>query len=109
MTARDALDMAAHAALGERLHRFQAICSPNGSRHRQSLTLDPGRWTWCPDCLTVSDDFGAVVNEISELANAGVTESHPAPWGIHLARRVLSNQIPLESRRFSLTRYGSRN
>ena len=32
----------------------------------EPLELDPGRWTFCPDCLTVYDDYGKAVNEIME-------------------------------------------
>jgi hypothetical protein len=34
------------------------------------LTNDPGRWTWCPDCLTLDDDYGTPVNAIPEFARA---------------------------------------
>lgn len=66
MNARKALDTA-REAMGARLHRFQDFCGPRGFCQRESLENDPGRWTWCPDCLTVYDDFGTPVNEIEEF------------------------------------------
>jgi hypothetical protein len=30
-------------------------------------TNQPGRWTWCADCLTVFDDYGTPVNLIPEF------------------------------------------
>jgi hypothetical protein len=70
MTARDALAQARAAQPGERLHRFETICGPRGACRRELLTNDPGRWTWCPDCLTLCDDYGVAVNPIPEFAQA---------------------------------------
>jgi hypothetical protein len=67
MTARDALAQAVAAPRGERLHLFETVCVPRGACRREPLTNDPGRWTWCPDCLTLSDDYGTPVNPISEV------------------------------------------
>jgi hypothetical protein len=67
MTAREALDQPTAAQPGERLHRFETICGPCGGCEREPLTADPGRWTWCPDCLTVYDDYGTSVNPIPEF------------------------------------------
>jgi hypothetical protein len=69
MTARDALAQAVAAPPGDRL-RFETICGPRGACRREALTNDPGRWTWCPDCLTLSDDYGVAVNPIPEFARA---------------------------------------
>jgi hypothetical protein len=68
MTARDALAQAVAAPRGERLHLFETVCVPRGACRREPLTNDPGRWTWCPDCLTLSDDYGTPVNPIPEVA-----------------------------------------
>ena len=32
----------------------------------EPLADDPGRWTWCPDCLTVYDDYATSINLIPE-------------------------------------------
>jgi hypothetical protein len=70
MNARDALEQAVAAPPGEPLHRFQTICGPRGGCQREPLTNDPGRWTWCADCLTLSDDYGVAVNPMPEFAIA---------------------------------------
>ncbi len=70
MTARDALEQATAAQPGERQHRFETSCGPRGGCQREPLTDDPGRWTWCPTCLTVYDDYGTPVNPIPEFAKA---------------------------------------
>jgi hypothetical protein len=67
MTANDALVAANDAEPGARLHRYERICRPRGACRREPLTNDPGRWTWCPDCLTVYDDYGKAVNRMREL------------------------------------------
>jgi len=41
---------------------------PRGVCRRERLTNDPGRWAWCSDCVTVSDDYGVAVNPIPEFA-----------------------------------------
>jgi len=68
MTARDALEQATVARTGERLRWFEMICGPRGGCDREPLADDPGRWTWCADCLTVYDDYGVAVNPIPEFA-----------------------------------------
>jgi hypothetical protein len=70
MTAREALEQVVAAPPGERLHCFETICGPCGAGRREPLTNAPGRWTWCPDCLTVYDDYGMPVNPIPEFARA---------------------------------------
>jgi len=67
MTANDALDAANDAESGERFRRYETICGPRGACRREPLINDPGRWTWCPDCLTLYDDYGKAVNRIPEL------------------------------------------
>lgn len=69
-TARHALGQATAMRLGERLRCFEITCRPRGGCHREPLAADPGRWTWCADCLTVYDDYGAPVNPIPEFARA---------------------------------------
>jgi hypothetical protein len=66
MTARDALEQATSAPLGERLGRFEITCGPRGGCEREPLADDPGRWAWCAACLTVYDNYGSPVNPISE-------------------------------------------
>lgn len=67
MTARDALAQAVAAPSGERLHLFETVCVPRGACQRERLNNDPGRWTWCPDCLTLFDDYGSPVNPMPEF------------------------------------------
>jgi len=68
MTARDAL-----SGRGRRRRVSACISSkrsvyPRGVCRRERLTNDPGRWAWCSDCVTVSDDYGVAVNPIPEFA-----------------------------------------
>ena len=70
MTAKEALAAATAAALGERRGRYELRCEPNGGCRPEPLAHDPGRWTWCPDCLTVFDDYGKAVNPIPTPAQA---------------------------------------
>jgi len=56
MTAKEALDAADDAAPGERLRGFETWCGPRGTCHYEPCEADAGRWTFCPDCLTVYDD-----------------------------------------------------
>ena len=70
MTANDAIVAAADAEPGERLRRYETICSPRGGCRRKSLMNDPGRWTFCSDCLTVYDDYGKAVNQIDGFRKA---------------------------------------
>jgi hypothetical protein len=67
MTVRDTIEQATAAQPGERLRRFETICSPRGGCERETLTADPGGWTWCAGCLTVYDDYGTAVNPIPEF------------------------------------------
>ena len=64
MTAHEALNVAIDAEPGERLRRYERICGPRGRCQREPLMNDTGRWTFCPDCLTVFDDYGKAVNAI---------------------------------------------
>jgi hypothetical protein len=57
MTAREALDAAKGAQPGERLRGFESKCGPRGSCRHEPCERDAGRWTFCPDCLTVFDDY----------------------------------------------------
>ena len=66
MTARDALALAVSAPRGERLHLFETVCVPRGACRRERMTNDAGRWTRCPDCLTLFDDYDIAVNPITE-------------------------------------------
>lgn len=68
MTATEAFDAANAAALGERFRRYQSICSPRGGRRPEPLANDAGRWTWCPDCLTLYDDYGKAVNLLRDAS-----------------------------------------
>ena len=67
MTAKQALDTANATKPGERLHRYETICAQRGSCEPEHLENDRGRWTWCPDCLTLYDDYGKAVNRVPEM------------------------------------------
>jgi hypothetical protein len=67
MTAHDALELANVAAPGDRLRAFETICGPRGSCLHEPCERDAGRWSFCPDCLTVFDDYGNAVNPIPEF------------------------------------------
>ena len=66
-TAKEALAVANDAESGDTLRRYEAVCGPRGSCRQEPLEHDPGRWTFCPDCLTVYDDYGKAVNQIPEF------------------------------------------
>lgn len=67
MTARDTLQAANDAPRGDRIRRYEATCRPRGGCKHEPLANDPGRRTWCPDCLTVYHGYGEAVNPIPEL------------------------------------------
>jgi hypothetical protein len=67
MTARDVLDAANAALPGERLQAFETICGPRGTCRHEPCERDAGRWSFCPDCLTVYDDYGKTVNPIHQF------------------------------------------
>jgi hypothetical protein len=67
MTAKEALDAVNEAEPGERLRRYETTCGPRGACRREPLTNDAGRWTFCPDCLAVYDDYGKAVIAIPEF------------------------------------------
>ena len=67
MTARDALNAAKDLGLQERTIRFKKRCAPPDACRREPLADDAGRWSWCPDCLTLYDDYGKPVNGIQSL------------------------------------------
>jgi hypothetical protein len=67
MTAKEALDAAKNAEPGERLRGYESSCGPSGSCRSEPLQDDAGRWTGCPDCLAVYDDYGKAVNPIFEF------------------------------------------
>jgi hypothetical protein len=67
MTAPEALEEASTAPPGERLRRYKSECAARGACKREPLLNDPGRWTRCPNCLTIFDDYGVAVNLIPEL------------------------------------------
>jgi len=62
------LEQATAARPGERLQWFELVCGPRGGCAREPLAHDPGQWTYCPDCLTVFDDYQLPVNPIPEFA-----------------------------------------
>ena len=70
MTACEALDAAKAADPGVRLHRFELRCGPRGSCLYEPCDRDAGRWSFCPDCLTVFDDYAKPVNPIPEFRTA---------------------------------------
>lgn len=58
MTAKEALDAANDTPPAERLRAFETVCGPRGSCRREPCERDDGRRSFCPDCLTVFDDYG---------------------------------------------------
>jgi hypothetical protein len=64
VTAQQALNTALNTDPGERRRRQETLCGSRGSCRPEPLENDPGRWTFCPDCLTLYDDFGKTVNPI---------------------------------------------
>lgn len=70
MTAKDALDVAKAAEPGERLGRFTSAVWFARRLPAELCERDPGRWTWCPDCLTVYDEHGSPVNAFVEFRTA---------------------------------------
>ena len=49
------------------IRRFQSRCGPRGSCRREPCERDAGRWTWCPDRLTLHDDYGKALKRIRSL------------------------------------------
>jgi hypothetical protein len=76
MTARDALEQATGAGPRARRTRVETICGPRGACRRGSLAKGPGRWTWCPDRLTVFDDYDIAVNLIPGVHPNALTVRH---------------------------------
>lgn len=68
MTAREAIEAAKSAGPSERRRSCELYCVPRGCR-REPLDNEPygHRWSWCPECLTMFDDYGKAVNSIPEL------------------------------------------
>ena len=79
MTAKEALDAANDAAPVERLCRYELRCGPRGLCRHEPCAGDAGRWTWCPDCLTVFDDYGE--------AFLVPTAAAPVPTGVSLIEK----------------------
>ena len=65
MTADAALRRATELGKGVRLETYQTVCRSRGRCSRELLESESGRWTWCPDCLTVYDDYGVPLNPVS--------------------------------------------
>jgi hypothetical protein len=65
VTAKEALD----AVPGERLRRDESRCGARRSRQHEPCEQDAERWTFCPDCLTVSGRLpeGHQSDSVSEL------------------------------------------
>ena len=66
MTAKDATDIAFAVSGKDRQARFNRLCRLRGFCQRQPLENDAGSWTWCPDCLTVFDDYEKPLNPLPE-------------------------------------------
>src|SRR5262245_58491126 len=83
MTARQALEAANALPEGERLKSFERRCGSLGSCRSEPCERDAGRWSFCPDCLTVFDDYGKPVNPIPEFRtmkrNAERRQHHASP------------------------------
>ena len=72
MTADDALRRATEVGRSARLETYQALCVSRGRCIRELLESESGRWTWCPDCLTVYDDCGVPLNPVSMRQLEGI-------------------------------------
>jgi len=48
-----------------RLETYETVCRRRGRCRRELLEGDSGRWTWCPDCATLFDEYGVPLNPIS--------------------------------------------
>jgi hypothetical protein len=79
MTAAEALELANAAQPDEPLHRYWSVCGPRGRCRRQPCENDPGRWTWCPDCLTLYDAYGKAVNPIRKFQDGALTRRFAVP------------------------------
>jgi hypothetical protein len=63
MTADRALAKATDVGSDARLQTFNAVCRHGGQR--EPLERDAGRWSCCPECLPVFDDYGVPINPVS--------------------------------------------
>ena len=66
MTEKEAVDIAFAASRRERQSRFDRICRLRGFCQTEPLEKDVGGWTWCPDCLTLFDDYEKPLNRLPE-------------------------------------------
>jgi len=67
MIAKQAFDAATAAKPGERLHCYETMCAQRGLCECEPLATALGHWTWCPDCLTLYNDYGKAVNRLPPL------------------------------------------
>jgi hypothetical protein len=66
VTAKEAIDAATAIDPKKRLYGYEITCVPRGGCRYEPLANEPQgmRWTWCPDCLTVYDDYQKAVNPL---------------------------------------------
>jgi hypothetical protein len=64
LPAKDALDAAKSIEPSKRLYGYETVCVLRGGCRFESSANEPAgmRWTWCPDCLTLYDDYRNPVN-----------------------------------------------
>jgi hypothetical protein len=67
MTPKDAFTASQSVDPRERQWRYQQTCQHRGFCYEQLLD-GPCRFSWCPDCLTLYDDNGRIINQIPSLA-----------------------------------------
>jgi hypothetical protein len=67
MTAKEALDTANSIEPSKRIFGYETVCVLRGGCRFETLSNEPGgmHWTWCPDCLTLYDDYRNPVNPLS--------------------------------------------
>ena len=79
MTAHEALQRATEIGKSARLQTYQTVCGSCAGCRLELLEQDAGRWTYCPDCATIYDDFAVPVNPLSarQLSDAyGASTTH---------------------------------
>jgi hypothetical protein len=69
MTAKEALDAAKTIDPRKRVDGYLTVCARRGACRYEPLESEPAaiRWSWCPDCGTVYDDYRKAINPL-ELA-----------------------------------------
>jgi hypothetical protein len=69
VTAKEVLDAAKAIDPRQRIHGYWTVCTSRGGCRYEPLANESEgmRWTWCPDCLTLFDDYRKAVNPITRV------------------------------------------